>query len=71
MSRPKTVFEPYTDPKNSPFRQQKVKTDSKIKSKSKVRIEENVEKYTGLEHRQTLKAWDFNCDLQIEIESYC
>ena len=43
MSWPKTVFEPYTDPKNCPFRQKKVKTDSKIKSKSKVIIEENVE----------------------------
>ena len=26
-------------------------------------------KYTGLEHRQTLRAYDFNCDLQIEIEN--
>ena len=26
-------------------------------------------KYTGLEHRQTLRVCDFNCDLQIEIEN--
>ena len=40
---PITVFEPYTDPKNSPFGPQKVKNYPKIKSKSKVRIEENIE----------------------------
>ena len=26
-------------------------------------------KYTGLEHRQTLRACDFNCDLHIEVEN--
>ena len=26
-------------------------------------------KYTGLEHRQPLRACDFHCDLQIEIEN--
>ena len=36
---PKTVVEPYPNPKNSPLGTQKVKNDSKIKSKSKVRIE--------------------------------
>ena len=30
---------------------------------------EIVRKYTGLEHRQTLRACDFHCDLQIEIEN--
>ena len=39
MSRLKTVFDPYPDPKNSPFGRQKFK----IKSKSKVRNEENIE----------------------------
>ena len=33
---PKTVFEPYLDPKNSTFGPKKVKKNSKIKSKSKV-----------------------------------
>ena len=36
MSRPKTVFEPYTDPQNSLLQGIKVKNDPKIKSKSKV-----------------------------------
>ena len=31
----KTVFEPYTDPKNHSLEAQKVKKDPKIKSKSK------------------------------------
>ena len=35
---PKTVFEPYPNPKNSPLGLQKVKNDPKIKSKSNVRI---------------------------------
>ena len=43
MSRPQNIFEPYPDPKNSPFWSQKVKNDPKIKSKSEVRIEENIE----------------------------
>ena len=29
----------------------------------------NNMKYRGLEHRQTLRACDFLCDLQIEIEN--
>ena len=40
---PKTDFEPYTDPKNIPLGPQKVKNDPKIKSKSNVRIEANIE----------------------------
>ena len=42
---PKTVIEPYSDPKNSPLGPQKVKNDPKIKSKSKskVRIEGTIE----------------------------
>ena len=28
-----------------------------------------TEKYTGLEHRQTLRACDLPCNLQIEIEN--
>ena len=40
---PKTVVEPIPNPKNSPLGHQKVKNDPLIKSKSKVRIEENIE----------------------------
>ena len=43
MSRPQTVFEPCLDPKNSPLRSQKVNNYPKIKSISKVRIEEIIE----------------------------
>ena len=39
----KTVFESYPDPKNSPSGPQNVKIDSKIRSKSKVRVEETIE----------------------------
>ena len=39
---PKQV-EPYPDPKNSPFRPQKVKNDPKIKSKSKFIIGGTIE----------------------------
>ena len=42
MSRTKTVFEPYPDPKNSPLGPQKVKSDHKIRSKSNVRIEGTI-----------------------------
>ena len=28
------------------------------------------QEYTGLEHRQTLRACDFPCDLQIEIYNF-
>ena len=38
-----TAFEPYPNPKNSPLGPQKVKNDPKIKSKSNVRIEGNIE----------------------------
>ena len=40
---PKTVFKPYTDPKNSPLGPQKVKNDPKIESKLNVWIEGNIE----------------------------
>ena len=40
---PKTVFEPHIEHKKSPLGPQKVKDDSKIKSKSNVRIEGNKE----------------------------
>ena len=40
---PKTVFEPFHSPKNSPLGPQKVKNDTKIKLKSNVRIERNKE----------------------------
>ena len=40
---PKSFFEPYPDPKNSPLGPQKVKNDPKIKSKSNVRMEGNIE----------------------------
>ena len=43
LGDPKTVFEPYPNPKNSPLWPQKVKNDPKIKSNSKVRIERNIE----------------------------
>ena len=41
---PKTVFEHYPYPKNRPLGLQKVKKDPKIKSKSNIRIEGNIEK---------------------------
>ena len=40
---PKTVFEPFPNPKNSPLGPQKVKNDPKIKSKVNARIERNKE----------------------------
>ena len=43
LGDPKTVFEPYSNSKNSPLGPQKVKNDPKIKSNSKVRIERNKE----------------------------
>ena len=43
MSRPKTVVEPYPNPKNSPLGPPKLKMTPKIKSKSKVRFERNIE----------------------------
>ena len=43
MRRPKISFQPYSDPIKSPSGPQKGKNDPKIKSKSKVRIVENVE----------------------------
>ena len=41
---PKQEFQPYPNPKNSPLGPQKFKTDPNIMSKSKVRIERNIEK---------------------------
>ena len=38
---PKTVFEPFLNPKNSPLGPQKVKNDPEIKSKSNVIINSN------------------------------
>ena len=43
LVEPKTVFEPFPNPKNSLLGPQKVKNDPKIKSKSNVRIERNRE----------------------------
>ena len=43
MSRPETVVEPYPNHKNSPLGPHKVKNNTKIKSKSNVRIEDNIE----------------------------
>ena len=43
MSSPKTVIEPYPNPKNSPLGHQKVKNNPKIESKSKVGFEEIIE----------------------------
>ena len=43
MSRAKTVFEPYPNPKNSPLGPPKLKNDPKIKSKSNVRFEGNID----------------------------
>ena len=40
---PKTLFESYPDPKNSLLGPQKVRNDPKIKWKSKVIVEENIE----------------------------
>ena len=42
-SNPKTVFEPYPDPKNSSLGPQKAKNDPKIQLNLKVRIEEIIE----------------------------
>ena len=41
--QPKTVCEPYPDPKNNPIGPQKIKNDPKINSKSKVKIERTIE----------------------------
>ena len=43
LGDPKTVFEPYPNPKNSPLGPQNVKNDPKIKSKSNVRVKRNKE----------------------------
>ena len=43
LGDPKTVFEPYPNPKNSPLGPQKVKNDPKIKPKLNIRIERNKE----------------------------
>ena len=40
---PKTAFEPYPNPKNSPLGPQKAKNDPKIMSTTNVRIQGNVE----------------------------
>ena len=40
----KTVFAPYPDSQNSPFGPQKAKTDHKIRSKVKIRVERNIRK---------------------------
>ena len=40
---PKTVFEPYPKPKNSPLGPQKVKNKPKIKSKSNIKIVGDIE----------------------------
>ena len=42
-SDPKTIVKSYSNPKKSPLGPQKVKNDPKIKSKSSVRIEANIE----------------------------
>ena len=47
---PKIVIEPFPNPKNSPLGPQKVKNHPKIKSKSKVRIERNIEKELAQVH---------------------
>ena len=41
---PKTVFEPFPDPKMSQLGPQKVENDPKIESKSNVRVDRNIEK---------------------------
>ena len=38
----RTVFEPYPNSKNSPLEPKRVKNDPKYKSKSNVRIKENI-----------------------------
>ena len=43
MSRPQKVVQPFLNPKNSPLGPPKIKNDPKIKSKSNVRIEGNIE----------------------------
>ena len=43
MSRPQTIFLTLLQPQKLPIRALKVKNDPKIKSKSNVRIEENIE----------------------------
>ena len=43
MSRPQNIFNPTPTPKHRPLGPQKVQSDPKIKSKSKFRIEENLE----------------------------
>ena len=41
--QPKTVVEPYSNSRDSPLWPKIVKNDPKIKSKSTVRIEENID----------------------------
>ena len=41
--RAQNSFDPYLNPKNRSFGPQKVKNDPKIKAKSNVRIEANIE----------------------------
>ena len=43
MSGHQNSFEPHIEPKNSPLGPQKVKDNHKIKSKLKVKNEENIE----------------------------
>ena len=43
MRRPQNSFEPHPNPKNSPLGPKNVKIDTKINSKSNVRIEGNIQ----------------------------
>ena len=43
MRRPQNSFWTFPNPENTPLRSQKVKNDTKIKSKSNVRFERNIE----------------------------
>ena len=43
LGDPKTVFEPYPNPKNSPLGPKNIKNDPKIQSKSNIRIERSKE----------------------------
>merc|ERR1712198_207165 len=61
LGDPKTVFEPYPNPKNSPLGPQKVKNDPKIKSKVDARIERNKENESCSTRRVDPKTVVENC----------
>ena len=69
MSRPKKIFRTLPQSKNSPLEPRKVKGDPKITSKSKVRIEENIENKVVQLHEYTYNQF-LNPTLTQKIAHY-